>query len=142
MPMYFNGDLPASSHRMAQLATAEAIDGSSTKCLGLLAQYRQSEVQNQTSVSALRSAILDASGAQNTYAALANLQNAQQAQLLDRNITGNELQTCLVEQQVLANKAQRDQIVDNLAFGEATQVSFAAAAATDNPRLPGDMPLH
>ena len=126
---------------MAQLATAEAIDGSSTKCLGLLAQYRQSGVQNQTSIAALRSAILDASGVQNTYAALANLQNAQQAQLLDRNITGNELQTCLVEQQVLANKAQRDQIVENLTYAAQLQENLASASSSDDLRLPGNMPL-
>jgi type IV secretion system protein TrbJ len=139
MPMYFAGDVPGSSHRMAQLATAEAIDGSSTKCLGLLAQYRQSEVQNQSQIAALRSAILDASGAQNTYVALANLANAQQAQLLDRNITGNEMQACLVEQQALANKAQRDQTVENLTIAAEMQESLASTNET--LRLPGDMPL-
>ena len=139
MPLLFAGDTPGSSHRLAQLASAEAIDGSATKCLGLLAQYRQGVGQNQSKLAALRTAILDASGAANTFAALANLQNAQQAQLLDRNITGNELQTCLVEQQILANKAQRDQMVHNLTLAAEMQQSLSSMS--ENLRLPGDMPL-
>jgi hypothetical protein len=135
----FAGDAPGNSHRLAQLASAEAIDGSSTKCLGLIAQYRQGEGQNQSKITALRTALLDASGAANTFAALANLQNAQQAQLLDRNITGNELQTCLVEQQILTNKTQRDQIVHNLTL--AAEMQQTLASSRESLRLPGDMPL-
>jgi len=139
MPLLFRGDTPGNSHRLAQLASAEAIDGSSTKCLELIARYRQNEGPNQSKLAALRTAILDATGAANTFAALANLQNAQGAQLLDRNVTGNELQTCLIEQQVLANKAQRDQMVHNLTLAAEAQQSFTAMS--QNLRLPGDMPL-
>lgn len=105
-----------SSAALAHVATVEAIDGSAEKCLATIAQYRAGAQANVTAYAALQSSQLDDSDATNSEIQQLNLINASQAQAMNEARNQGAVHACLVEQQVLANKAQRDSSVAHMNF--------------------------
>lgn len=105
-----------SSAALAHVATVEAIDGSSQKCLATIAQYRASAQANATAYVALQNSQLDDTDGTNSEVQQLNLINASQAQAMNEARSQGEVHACLVEQQVLANKAQRDESVAHMNF--------------------------
>lgn len=126
---YLSGEVPGSSALLAHLASIEAEDGSSTKCLSTIAQYRANAALNATAAANLQTAQTDDTTATNSSVEQSNLLNASQAQANNEQRAQGAMQTCLVEQQILANKAQRDALADHLSLLGATSDYYA----TENP---------
>jgi hypothetical protein len=118
-------DPRAMSNFQANVGTMEIIDGSSTKCLQVLGQYRQSLPQTQAAFSALQSALLSADPTLNSQIAQLNQMNAGQSQATAEAMAHGSLETCLVEQQVVANKVQRDAIAKDLSYQAHAQTVLA-----------------
>ncbi len=104
------------SAALARLASVEAVDGSATKCLATIAQYRADAAANLRAQTSLQSAQLDSSDATNSEIEQLNLLNAAQAQAANEQRSQNMMQTCLIEQQVLANKMERDSLAGHMNF--------------------------
>jgi hypothetical protein len=122
---YLSGEVPGSSALLAHLASIEAQDGSSTKCLSTIAQYRANAALNATAAANLQTAQTDDTTATNSSVEQANLLNAGQGQANNEQRAQGAMQTCLVEQQILANKAQRDALADHLSLLGATSEYYA-----------------
>jgi type IV secretion system protein TrbJ len=118
-------DPRAMSNFQANVATMEILDGSSTKCLQVLGQYRQNLPQTQAAFSALQSAILSADSALNSQIAQLNQMNAGQSQATAEAMAHGALESCLVEQQIVANKVQRDAIAKAMNYQAHTQAVLA-----------------
>lgn len=122
------------SARLAHLATVEAYDSASISCMSLIAQYRQLEAQGAAAQAALESAQLDTSVATSSANQQLNLLNAADAQKLNELRAQGNLQACLAEQQTVAAKRQRDDMVTDLRF----QSDLAHAKATHQTMIDAD----
>lgn len=127
---YLSGEVPGSSALLAHLASIEAEDGSSTKCLSTIAQYRANAVLNATAAANLQTAQTDDTTATNSSVEQSNLLNAGQAQANNEQRAQGALQSCLVEQQILSNKTQRDALADHLSLLGQTHDYYAGANAS------------
>lgn len=96
------------SQHLANLASVETIDGTNRACLQAVAQYRANQGSNQTPSSFLNAQSADPGDATNTTIAQLNLLNGAQSQQRMEQVSQGTLQSCLVEEQILANKIQRD----------------------------------
>lgn len=133
---YLSGEVPGSSALLAHLASIEAADGSSTKCLSTIAQYRSNAALNATAAANLQSAQTDDTTTTNSSVEQSNLLNAAQAQANNEQRAQGALQSCLVEQQIIANKAQRDAQADHLSLLGATSDYYA----TESPAWADPVP--
>jgi hypothetical protein len=125
---YLSSETPGSSRLLAGLASVEAQDGSATKCLSTIAQYRQNAAANAAPVLNLAAAQTDGSDSTNSQIEQLNLMNAAQAQANNEARSQGAVEACLVEQQILANKVRRDAMADHISFlGKANDY-----AATDS----------
>lgn len=112
------------SRLMARIAGVEIADGSSSKCLQVVAQYRQNTAVNRNAVASLSAAQTNDGASINTYMAQANLLNAAQAQSLNEARAQGQVNTCLAEQQIIANKAVRDAQADSINYSEAAAMAY------------------
>jgi hypothetical protein len=111
------GQTVGQSPTLARLASIEAMDGSSTKCLSTVAQYRGNSLSNVLGpVLKLAIARLDGSSQTNSEIQQLNIVAAEQEQGNNESRAQGQIDACLVEQQVLANKVQRDTFAENLNF--------------------------
>lgn len=99
---------------VTHLATVEAMDGSAESCYQTLADYRSKNAQNDTAAASLDQDASDDSPDQNTFMKQLNLVVGVMTQNRIHNRSAGDLQACLVEQQILQNKAQRDSIAGSL----------------------------
>lgn len=97
-----------SSANLTNLASIEALDGSSTKCLSEIAEYRTAAQTNSLAISQLQSADDDDTDETNSEIEQLNLVNAAQAAALHEQQSQGALHACLVEQQILSNTWQRN----------------------------------
>jgi predicted NAD-dependent protein-ADP-ribosyltransferase YbiA (DUF1768 family) len=109
-----------SSANLTNLASVEALDGSATKCLSEIAEYRSATETNSLAINELQTADNDDTDSANSEIEQLNLVNAAQAAALHEQQSQGALHACLVEQQILANTWQRN------ATSEATNVYGAA----------------
>jgi len=129
-PTFMTGQLPGSA-AVSQLATLEAMDGSSTKCLATIAGYRNTAQQNMAAIIALAMSRLDGSAQGNSTAKLLNLLNAGNQQTVNEQVSQGQMNTCLVEQQIIANKVERDRLAEQINFRSAmTDTADEYSAAT------------
>jgi hypothetical protein len=105
---FLSGETLGSSANLANLASVEASDGSSTKCLAEIAEYRSAAQTNTLAIAQLQSADDDDSDSTNSEIEQLNLVNAAQAAGLHEQQSQGAVHACLVEQQVLANTWQRN----------------------------------
>ncbi len=118
---FLSGEMLGSSANLANLASVEASDGSSSKCLGEIAEYRSAAQTNTIAIAQLQSADNDDSDATNSEIEQLNLVNAAQAAGLHEQQSQGALHACLVEQQVLANTWQRNAAAEAMnSYGTAT----------------------
>ena len=113
---FLANSVPGSSQPLAQLASVEAQDGSASKCLATIAEYRATAAANAQAASDLQAAQADGSDLTNSEIEQLNLINAAQAQANTEARSQGAIEACLVEQQVLAQKVQRDTLADHLTF--------------------------
>jgi hypothetical protein len=111
------GETIGQSPALARLASIEAMDGSSTKCLSTISQYRGNSLVNQLGpILKLAIARADGSAATNSEVQQLNILAAEHEQGNTETRAQGQINACLVEQQVLANKIQRDSIAENVNF--------------------------
>lgn len=112
---YLAGQTLGQSPAMARFATVSEIDGSSQSCLQTISQYRGNSLANQLGpVLKLAIARADGSAASNAEIAQLNLLSAGQQQATTEMRAQGYINACMVEQQILANKMQRDEQVEEL----------------------------
>jgi type IV secretion system protein TrbJ len=130
-----SSETPGSSRLLAHLASVEAQDGSAAKCLSTIAQYRQNAATNTAAVLKLAAAQTDGSDNTNSQIEQLNLMNAAQAQANNEARSQSAVEACLVEQQILANKVQRDAVADHLSFvGQANDYAASESASWGSAR--------
>ena len=119
------------SARLAQLASVNALTGSSVKCMQTISQYRGNSLANAFGP-LLKTAIthLDGSPATNSAIQQANLQNAQLQQLMTESRAQGDLHSCMVEQAIIASKTQSDQLTRQLNFEQDLQTNYSAKSIT------------
>jgi len=126
---FLSSQAPGSSRLLAHLASVEAQDGSATKCLATIAQYRQNAAANVAPALSLAAAQTDGSDNTNSQIEQLNLMNAAQAQANNEARSQGAVEACLVEQQILANKVQRDAMADHISFlGKASDYAASDSA--------------
>lgn len=113
---FLSNAVPGSSQPLAQLASVEAQDGSAAKCLATIAEYRANAVANTNAIASLGGDEMDGSDDTNSEIEQLNLINAAQAQANNEARSQGAVEACLVEQQILAAKVQRDTLADHLTF--------------------------
>ena len=91
------------SASLSNLASVEALDGSSTKCLSEVAEYRSAAETNSLAINQLQTADDDDGDSTNSEIEQLNLVNAAQAAALHEQQSQGALHACLVEQQIVAN---------------------------------------
>lgn len=110
-----------SSANLTNLASVEALDGSSTKCLSVIAEYRTAAQTNSLAINQLQSADDDDGDETNSEIEQLNLVNAAQAAALHEQQSQGALHACLVEQQIVANTWQRNAATETMnSYGTAT----------------------
>ena len=125
---YFNAQSAIGS-TLADLATVEAMDGSAKKCLQVVAQHRFNGPLNQLAFLGLRFSQNDDGSGTNSQIEQLNMLNASQGQAVNEARTQSMIHSCEVEQQIIANKIQRDQIANRLNFmGQVDQYSVSEAS--------------
>jgi hypothetical protein len=107
---------PGNSAALANLASVEAVDGSATRCLATIAQYRADAAANRNAQMNLQSAQLDTTDATNSEIEQLNLLNAANAQSANEQRSQGNVQACLVELQTLNSKMQRDSLASQMNF--------------------------
>jgi type IV secretion system protein TrbJ len=139
---YLASQTPGASPGLARLASIEAMDGSSTKCLATISQYRGNSLANQLGpILKLAIARADGTTATNSEIQQLNMLAAQHEQGNNELSAQGQIDACLVEQQILANKLQRDNQVQALnTFAKVTSLyashptlpaGFSASLAAD-----------
>jgi hypothetical protein len=108
------GGAPGSSAHLANLASVEISDGSSTNCMNVIAQYRALQQANAQAVNNLQASQGDESDDTNSEIEQLNLINAAEAQKMMEMQSQGAVHTCLAEQQVVANTYQRNLQVESL----------------------------
>jgi hypothetical protein len=127
---YLSSEIAGSSRLLAHLASVEAQDGSAAKCLSTIAQYRQNAGANAAAFENLAGAQTDSTDDTNSQIEQLNLMNAAQAQAINEARSQGAVEACLVEQQILANKIQRDAVADHLSFlGQANDYATSESAS-------------
>jgi hypothetical protein len=127
---YLSSETLGSSRLLAHLASVETQDGSAAKCLSTIAQYRQNAAMNAPAFQNLTAAQADGTDNTNSQIEQLNLMNAAQAQANNEARSQGAVEACLVEQQILANKVQRDAVADHLSFvGQANDYATSESAS-------------
>lgn len=123
------------SSSLARLASIEALDGSSQKCLATISQYRGNSLAN-TLGPILRLAIARADGtaATNSQIQQLNILAAEHEQGNTEIRAQGQIDACLVEQQILANKMQRDNQAEALNMRSGFDQTVSTTAM-----MPGNM---
>jgi hypothetical protein len=118
---YFNPQAAVGS-TLADLASVEAMDGSAKKCLQIVTRHQFNAPLNQLAFLGLRFSQNDDGSGANSQIQQLNMLNASHGQAVNEARTQSMIQSCEVEQQIIANKIQRDQLADHLNFmGQADQ---------------------
>jgi hypothetical protein len=124
---YLAGQTPGHSAELARLASMEALDGSSTKCLSTISQYRGNSLVNQLGpILKLEIARAEGTAATNSEIQQLNILAAEHEQGNTESRAQGAINACLVEQQILANKIQRDAIANDLNFATQADQYFAS----------------
>jgi hypothetical protein len=125
---YFNAQAAIGS-TLADLATVEAMDGSATKCLQIVARHQLNTPLNQLAFLGLRFSQNDDGSGTNSQIEQLNMLNASHGQAVNEARTQSMIQSCEVQQQIIANKIQRDQIANRLNFmGQVDQYAVSEPA--------------
>jgi len=134
---YMAGQLPGSSTTLAQLATLNAMDGTSVSCLQNVANYHANVALNLPSIMKLAVSHLDGTAGTNSNIEQLNMINGHQEQSNTEQRAQGAIQTCLAQQQTLAIKLQRDQLAESLDFqgqvydyNKAQDFNWGGSAAT------------
>jgi hypothetical protein len=113
---YLSGLPVGGSRDLSYLAAVETFDGAGPTALQTLGNARLHQTQMAGAIARLQAATVDGSLGMNSEVQQLNLLTAGTVQHLQMQQTTNNVVTSLLEQQTLANKLQRDAIVDHMNF--------------------------
>ena len=116
MTLSWQAKCPVPARTLAQLATLNAMDGTSVSCLQNVANYHANVALNLPSIMKLAVSHLDGTAGTNSNIEQLNMINGHQEQSNTEQRAQGAIQTCLAQQQTLAIKLQRDQLADSLDF--------------------------
>lgn len=105
---FLSSATPGQSVHLAHLATLEMQDSAGQTAITALGDYRSTDAQSQTAYSQLEMDVASTSPKFNTEAAQLNLSNAIAIQHLKQQRAATAVNAALLEQQLAANKYQRD----------------------------------
>ena len=125
---YLGSSTASNSYRMANFATLQMMDQTSQRCSEVLANYKQTQDNNQVAEMGLKGDVFDQSDAKNSVVAALNVLSGGHFQLQNQTKMNGNVQACLAEQQTLANKIQRD----HLAVEQVYYSDIATARATES----------
>lgn len=111
---FLNGNMAGNPHMRSMLASMEQLDGSSVKCLSTISQYRGNSLMNLAPILKLAIARADGTADTNGEVKQLSLLNAGSEHQNNEQRAQGALNSCLVEQQIMANKIQRDKIANEL----------------------------
>ena len=109
---YLGANTASNSSRMAQFATMQLLDQTSQRCASILANYKQTQEDNQQPEDKLQSDAFDASDAKNASVAVLNILSGGQIQVRTQTRANGNLQACMAEQATLEAKLKHDQLAD------------------------------
>ena len=117
---FLRTELLGNSGLLANLASIEEQDGSASKCLATIAEYRTAANQNLDAITALQDEDDDDDDDDNSEIAQLNLVNGAQTASLHEQRSQGALQACLAEQNIISNSWQRNAAAESMnAFGSA-----------------------
>lgn len=120
---FLRTELLGNSGGLAQLASIEEQDGSASKCLATIAEYRTALSQNELAIDNLQSDDDSDSDSDNSEIAQLNLVNGAQAAGLHEQRSQGALHACLVEQNIISNGWQRNAAAESMNIFGAAQTS-------------------
>ena len=130
---FLRTELLGNSGALASLASIEEQDGSASKCLATIAEYRTAANENQSAVDALQNDDDADDDDDNSDVAQLNLVNGAQAASIHEQRSQGALHACLVEQNIIANSWQRNAAAEAMnVFGIAQSSRNAAKADYGN----------
>jgi type IV secretion system protein TrbJ len=100
---YFNAQA-AIGTTLADLATVEAVDGSATKCLEIVARHQLNTPLNQLAFLGLRFSQNDDGTGTNSQIEQLNMLNASHGQAVNEARSQSMIQSCEVQQQIIAKQ--------------------------------------
>jgi type IV secretion system protein TrbJ len=109
---YLGSVKPNQSRRMSEYATLQMLDQTSERCSAILANYKQTQDQNQTPDDQFSSDVLDQSDAKNAEVAVLNVLSGGALHLKTQQRANGNLEACLAEQNTLQAKLQRDRLAE------------------------------
>lgn len=120
---FLRTELLGNSGALAQLASIEEQDGSASKCLATIAEYRTAINQNEAAIDSLQDDTDSDSDDNNSEIAQLNLVNGAQAAGLHEQRSQGALHACLAEQNIISNSWQRNAAAETLNIFGAAQAS-------------------
>jgi hypothetical protein len=120
---FLRTELLGNSGALAQLASIEERDGSASKCLATIAEYRTAVNDNELAIDNLQDDDDSASDDDNSEIAQLNLVNGAQAAGLHEQRSQGALHACLVEQNIISNSWQRNSAAESMNIFGAAQTS-------------------
>ena len=120
---FLRTELLGNSGALAQLASIEEQDGSASKCLGTIAEYRTAVNQNEAAIDSLQDDTDSDSDDDNSEIAQLNLVNGAQAAGLHEQRSQGALHACLAEQNIISNSWQRNAAAETMNIFGAAQAS-------------------
>ena len=113
---YLTGLPVGNSRDLAYVSAVETFDGAGPTALQTLGDARVQQTRMAAAIAQLQTDAADGSASTNSEVQQLNLLTAGAVQSLQMQQTTNNVITSLLEQQTLANKIQRDNLVDHLNF--------------------------
>jgi type IV secretion system protein TrbJ len=120
---FLRTELLGNSGTLAQLASIEEQDGSASKCLAIIAEYRTALNENELAIDNLQADDDSDSDDDNSEIAQLNLVNGSQAAGLHEQRSQGALHACLVEQNIISNSWQRNAAAESMNIFGAAQTS-------------------
>lgn len=111
---FLSRQTPGQSEHLAHLATIEMQDSAGTTAMTALGDYRSTDAQNQNAYALLEQNVQSTDPTFNTEAAQLNLANAIAIQHLKQVRAATAVNAAVLEQQLTANKYQRDAMASHL----------------------------
>ena len=124
---FLSSYIPGKSTHLAHLATIEMQDSAGQTAIAALGDYRSTDAQSQTAYSQLELDVASTSPTFNTEAAQLNLSNAIAIQHLKQQRAATAVNAALLEQQLAANKYQRDATAGHIQMFDSLKQSQGAS---------------
>jgi hypothetical protein len=130
---YLAGQSIGTNRNYAYAASVNTFDAAGPASIQTIGNARVHQAQMDASIRRLQTAAQDGSNGTNTEVEQLNLMTAASVQSLEMQQTQNNAMVSLLEQQMIANKVQRDALADHMNFNnQIDQYTASESAAWGN----------